>query len=153
MSEHRIQHSIPGILVLILAITVCWISYTQEPAEAFLFPRLITTLMLILASWNCFRAVSGMAKVGNGIPLHTLGTILPGLLVTVFQVFFFAKFMGFYASSAISFLVLFSIYDPYPHTSIRVWGKRAVITLGFMLVIYGLFSLLLKVQTPRGIFF
>jgi len=43
--------------------------------------------------------------------------------------------------------------DPASHTDIKSWIKRLLVTSGFMAVIYALFTLLLKVQTPRGLFF
>ncbi|MDG1425628.1 MAG: tripartite tricarboxylate transporter TctB family protein, partial [Paracoccaceae bacterium] len=48
---------------------------------------------------------------------------------------------------------LLSLYDPGSHTEIRTWVKRLIITAVFMVVMYGLFAKLLKVYTPREIFF
>ncbi|MEE9333692.1 MAG: tripartite tricarboxylate transporter TctB family protein [Granulosicoccaceae bacterium] len=152
MSANRAQHIVPAILVLLLAGTVAWISFTREPADAYLFPRLIAGAMLILATWNFIRAAAGLAKVGGGVNAKELLAILPGLLVMVVFVFFAAKKLGFYVASITAFFVLYSLYDPSPHTKPMVWLKRVVISLMFMAVIYGLFTLLLKVQTPRGMF-
>jgi len=117
-----------------------------------LFPRLVSVVMLALAVWNFIRAAAGLAKVGSGLSLSTAKAILPGLIVMSVYVFFAAKYLGFYLSSLITFFVLFSLYDPGSHTELRVWVKRAVVSVLFMLVIYALFTLLLKVQTPRGIY-
>ncbi len=149
----RAQHLIPAIAILALALIVAWLSYTREPAAAFLFPRLIGSVMLLLALWNFVRALLGMAKVGDGLRGTAVLNLLPGLVLLLVFVLFAAKYLGFYAASTAAFFGVYSLYDPASHLSLRSWLKRLVITIGFMAVIYGLFSLLLKVQTPRGLFF
>ncbi len=152
MNTQRAQHLFPALCVLLLAGTVTFLSFTREPADAFLFPRMVSVVMLGLAIWNFYRAASGLSKVGSGFTVDLIKTIAPGLIVLVLYVFFAAKYLGFYLSSLITFFVLFSLYDPASHKEPRVWVKRLVISVVFMLVIYALFTLLLKVQTPRGIF-
>jgi hypothetical protein len=71
----------------------------------------------------------------------------------VVYVFFAAKFMGFYSASAVAFLAIFTIYDRTPLKNVKGWVKRIAVTTAFMVVIYGLFALLLKVQTPQGVLF
>jgi len=153
MNTMRIQHLFPALSVLILAGTVAYLSFTREPADSFLFPRLVSVIMLGLAIWNFIRAALGLSKVGAGISVDMIKSILPGLLVMVVYVFFAAKYLGFYVSSLGTFLILFSLYDPASHKELRVWAKRIVVSVLFMLVIYALFNLLLKVQTPRGLLF
>jgi len=149
----RLQHLLPATLVLILAVTVTWLSYTREPSDAFLFPRLISSVMVLLAIWNFLRALFGLAKVGDGLSGQTMLRIFPGVLVMLALVYFAAKTLGFYVASFLAFLCVYSLYDPASHLSAKSWIKRLVITAGFMVVIYALFTLLLKVQTPRGLYF
>lgn len=149
----RLQHLIPASLVLLLAIVVIWISFTEEPADAFLFPRLISVAMFILAVWNFARAAMGIAKVGVGFTKDLLVKVAPGIVVALIYVFYLAKTFGFYTSSFFVFVLLFAIYDPAPHTKLVSWGKRILVAIIFMMIMYGLFNLLLKVQTPRGMFF
>jgi len=152
MNTLRIQHLFPALSVLLLAAAVAYLSFTREPADSFLFPRLVSVVMLVLAVWNFIRAAVGLSKVGTGVSLEMIKSIFPGLLVMVVYVFFAAKYFGFYVSSLVTFFVLFSLYDPDSHKNLRVWVKRIVVSVLFMLVIYALFTLLLKVQTPRGLF-
>ncbi len=152
MTNSRIQHVIPGALILAIALLVTYLSFTEEPAEAFLFPRIISVAFVGLAIWNFIRAAGGMAKVGRGVALQDAKNLLPGLIVMLILVFWAAKALGFYVSATIAFFTVYSIYDPAPHSSAKDWIKRAVITAVFMAVIYSLFALLLKVQTPRGMF-
>jgi len=153
VTASRLQHLISSGIVLLIAATVTWISFTQEPADAFLFPRLIAIFFIGLAAWNFIRALSGLAKVGEGLDRQGFMNIVPGLVVMVVYVFFAAKALGFYFASTVAFLTVFSLYDPSPIGDVKAWGKRIFVTLVFMAVIYGLFALLLKVQTPRGIWF
>ena len=152
MSTRLQQHIIPATLVLGLALTVAVLSFTREPAESFLFPRLISVVMLLLAIWNFLRAILGLAKVGTGVSAATFKTIAPGVLVMVVYCFYAAKTLGFYVAGTTAFFVLYSWYDAHSHKTLSSWVRRIVVTTVFMAVIYGLFSLLLKVQTPRGMF-
>lgn len=152
MTVTRAQHIVPGTLVLLLAAGVGWLSYTGEPADAFLFPRLISVVMLALALWNFARCVLGLAKTGEGVTSKEYIALLPGFVVTLVFVFVAAKALGFYVASFAAFFLLISLYDPAPHTALRSWLKRLLVTCAFMAVIYILFSLLLQVQTPRGLF-
>ena len=149
----RVQHLAPNLLIAGVSMFVTWLSFTQEPAQAYLFPRLVSSLMTALALWSLSRAALGMSKVGEGVGLATALNIAPGLILIFVYVFWAAKTLGFYTASSLAFLLLFTIYDPTPVTNIRGWALRIVITAAFMAVMYALFTLLLKVQVPRGLYF
>jgi hypothetical protein len=150
---NRTQHIISSGLVAFVGLWVCGISYTQQPAEAFLFPRLISSVFVALALWTFGKAIMGWSKVGNGVSARAFMQMLPGLLVAILYVFWAAKGLGFYTATSICFFILLSLYDPAPHTEPQSWIKRLIILGVFMVVIYGLFAKLLKVYTPREIFF
>jgi hypothetical protein len=150
---NRTQHIISSGLVAFVGLWVCGISYTQQPAEAFLFPRLISSVFVALALWTFGKAIMGWSKVGNGVSARAFMQMLPGLLVAILYVFWAAKGLGFYTATSICFFILLSLYDPATHTEPRSWIKRLIISGVFMVVIYGLFAKLLKVYTPREIFF
>ena len=46
---NRLEHAIPAGVIMLVGLWVAWISFTQNPAEAFLFPRLISTIFLTLS--------------------------------------------------------------------------------------------------------
>lgn len=150
---NRSQHIFGSGLVFAVGIWVTWVSYTQQPAEAFLFPRLISTVFVVLAGWTFAKAVMGLSKVGNGITRTMFINMLPGLIVTLIFVFWGAKSLGFYTATTIAFFVLLSIYDPAPHTEPKTWLRRGIITAVFVAVMYGLFAMLLNVYTPKEILF
>ncbi|MEX3008956.1 tripartite tricarboxylate transporter TctB family protein [Hoeflea sp. TYP-13] len=149
---NRTQHMVPSGIVTLVALWVCWVSYTQQPADAFLFPRLISTIFLALSLWTFGKAALGLSKVGAGVSLAMMRNLAPGFIVAGIYVFWAAKTFGFYAASTVAFLILLTIYDPAPHDSARTWIRRIVITAVYIAVIYGLFALVLKVYTPRGMF-
>lgn len=149
----RTQHIIASGIIAVVGVTVAYISYTQEPADAFIFPRLISTVFAVLAIWTFGKALMGRTKVGNGLSTAAMKNLLPGLFVMVIYVFWAAKGLGFYTATTITTFILISLYDPAPHGELKSWIKRALITAGFMAVMYGLFAMLLNVFTPREIFF
>jgi len=153
MTSNRAQHLVPATMVLLLAGVVAWLSFTREPAGAFLFPRLISVVMLGLAGWNFARAALGLARVGGGLSAGLFLRIAPGAVVMLIYVFLAARSLGFYAASYLAFVAIYALYDPASHASPSAWARRLAIPAGFMAVIYLLFNTLLKVQTPRGIFF
>ncbi|MBT6526666.1 tripartite tricarboxylate transporter TctB family protein [Rhodobacteraceae bacterium nBUS_24] len=153
MNLNRVQHSVSSGVVALIGLWVCWVSFTQQPSEAFLFPRMISTVFVLLALWTFAKAVLGWSKVGTGIYAKHFTNMLPGLLIALIYVFWAAKGLGFYTSTSMAFFILLSLYDPASHTEIRTWVKRLIITAVFMVVMYGLFAKLLKVYTPREIFF
>jgi hypothetical protein len=152
-STHRLQHLVPATLIFALAATVTWLSFTREPADAFLFPRIISVVMIGLAVWNFARAALGLARVGTGLSTGLLIRTAPGVAVTLVYVFFVAKWLGFYPASWLACVMIYALYDPAPHSSAAAWAKRILVPAGFTVIIYLLFNTLLKVQTPRGIFF
>ncbi|MGB0866944.1 MAG: tripartite tricarboxylate transporter permease, partial [Granulosicoccaceae bacterium] len=104
----HMQHCVSSALVLITAAVVTWLSMTQEPAEAFLFPRLIAVFFIGFAVWNFYRATTGLARVGDGVPLSMFSQMLPGLAVEAILVFIAAEALGFYVAGSIAFFLVFS---------------------------------------------
>lgn len=152
MTATRFQHILPAGIVFALAAIVTWLSFTQQPAESFLFPRAISVFFIGLAAWNLARAATGRARVGSGMTKTMMRNLIPGLLVMLVFVFFAAKELGFYVASTLSFFAIYSLYDPAPYSNPKNWIKWGLVTAVFMAVIYGLFALVLQVQTPRGLF-
>lgn len=149
--HRRLDNTLSSVTVLLLAVTVAYISYTQEPAEAFLFPRVISTFFVALALINLAFTLFQQNADAITFEVAKMKNILAGLVIIFVLVFFAAKALGFYLSSSVAFFFIYSLYDHHPHDRLFIWGKRVLITVIFMGIIYGLFALLLQVQTPRGI--
>ena len=148
----RTQHIASSGLILAVGLWVCWVSFTQQPAEAFLFPRLISVAFVALAGWTFGKAVLGWSKVGDGVSMALAKNIAPGLILACIYIFWGAKTLGFYTATTISVFLLISYYDGRAMSEIRSWGRRIFITAIIMAVLYGLFAKVLVVYTPRGMF-
>ena len=149
----RNQHIVASGVVAAVGVWVAYASFTGEPADAFLFPRIISTIFVALALWTFGKALLGRTKVGNGLSAEAMKNIIPGLIVAMIFVYWAAQGLGFYTASTLAFFILVSLYDPASHGEVKSWVKRIVITAGFFAVMYGLFAMLLNVFTPREIFF
>ena len=148
----RVQHIIASGIVAAVGVWVAIVSRTQQPSDAFLFPRLISTVFVALALWTFAKALFGRATTGSGLSAHLVANLAPGLAVSTVYVFWAVKALGFYTSSTFAFFTLLALYDSAPHGEIRTWLKRLLITAGFLAVMYGLFAMLLNVYTPREFF-
>lgn len=148
----RNQHILMAGIVAEVGLAVAYISYTQEPAEAFVFPRLISTVFAVLAVWTFVKAIFGRTKVGVGLSTEEMWNLIPGLAVMLNYVFWAADALGFYTATTLSVFILLILYDPAPHNAPITWVKRVLITVGFIAVMYGLFAVLLNVFTPKEIF-
>lgn len=149
----RLQHLPPAGAVAAVGVWVCYVSFTQRPADAFLFPRLISAVFVLLSSIMLVQAVSRRANPEGGLNRKQVANLLPGLAAILAHVFWAAKTLGFYTATTIAFFIVLSLYDPRSHKSSRVWARRVAVTAGFIAVLYCLFALLLRVHTPKGIFF
>ncbi len=133
--------------LLLFALIICYQSFFAEYDSAFLFPKIISSVLI-------FLIVIGLAlsfkedKITLDLPV--MKPIVIGLAMMVFLVYFALKTFGFYSACYVFLVVLLSLYDGKSHHDIKAWVHRLLVSSGFMVVIYLLFSLLLKVQTPRG---
>jgi hypothetical protein len=147
-----LQHKISSGLVALVGTWVCYISFTSQPADAYLFPRIISVFFLTLAVWTFAKALLGRSKVGNGLSLVMFKNMGPGVIISAIYIFWAAKGLGFYSATTVAFFLLLSCYDPAPHSDPKVWVKRAIITAVFVAIMYALFAKVLVVYTPRGMF-
>ena len=148
----RMQHIIPSGIIALVGIWVAYVSFTQQPAEAFLFPRLISVVFVALALWTFGKALLGWSKVGQGVSLDLAKTIAPGMILAIIYVFWGAKTLGFYTAATIAVFILITWYDGKPMAAISSWIRRILVTALIIAVLYGLFAQLLTVYTPRGMF-
>ena len=157
VAASRARHLAPALAMLALAAAVAWLGFTREPAGAYLFPRLISGVMLALASWNLARAALGPARAeagtGEGFDAGTLRRAGPGVAVALAYALFAAKALGFYVASYLAFVALHALYDRRPHDRIGSWARRFALAFAVLFVVHALFAWLLRVQTPRGLFF
>ena len=83
---NRAQHIIPSGIVFFVGVWIAWVSFTQQPSEAFLFPRLISAAFVALAGWTFVKALLGWSKVGSGVTRSMALNLAPGLIVSLIPV-------------------------------------------------------------------
>jgi len=67
----RNQHIVASGLIAAVGISIAYISFTQEPADAFIFPRLISSVFAVLAIWTF---VQYAARIDRYDHLRLLGS-------------------------------------------------------------------------------
>ena len=149
----RLQQSVAALIILAVACWVAIVSFDVEDPQPYLFPQLLSGFMVALSLMALLRAVRGKNRTGAGIGGRQFLNIAAGLAVMLVYVFALAEWLGFYSAAFLSMLTLYCLYDPQPHDSVRTWAVRLAVTVGFVAVIYVVFALGLKVQTPQGILF
>ena len=149
----RLQRSVAAAIVLAAACWIAFVSFDVEDPQPYLFPQLFSGIMAALALIVVFRALRGADRGGAGLGGMTLRHIAPGIAVMAIYVFALAEWLGFYSAAFLAMFVLYSLYDPNPHTEPRSWAVRLAVTAGFIAVIYAVFAQGLKVHTPEGALF
>lgn len=143
--------AVPAGMVLAFSLWIAFISFNVEDPMPYLFPRLISVALVILSALALIRHLQGKEQSNRTITTGLIKNISAGVAVMVLFVFFAAEFLGFYTASALAFLAIATFYDPAPHAELRTWVRRVGAMVGFLAVMYGLFTLLLKVQIPQGL--
>ena len=146
------QHRIASGVICGVSLWICYISFTQSPAEAYNFPRIISVVLVLTASFTFIKAMLGQSKVGDGLSMVMAKNMAPGIVIGFIHLFWAAKFLGFYTATTLAFFILLSVYDPKPNNKAMTWIRRAIITIANIAVMYALFALVLKVFTPQGVF-
>jgi hypothetical protein len=135
---------------LLIALGIYTLSALPEDPEAYLFPRLISIGMALLAVALLVESFSpaGQEHSYQRVPWTV---IAPGLAIFVIYLYAIEE-VGFYFSAFVAFFVLVTIYAP-ERRSVRGWVNRSSVAALFIGVVYAVFGLLLKVQTPAGLLF
>lgn len=145
------QHRVASGIICLISVWVAYLSFTQSPSEAYVFPRIIAVVLVFTAAITFIKAIMGRTKVGEGITLSMAKNMLPGVVISFVFLFWAAKFLGFYFATLLATFSLLCVYDPKPNNKINTWLKRLAIVLIYIAVMYVLFALVLKVYTPRGL--
>ena len=141
---------VTGSVGLVLATVLYWLGSSASNPDAFLFPRLISigmgllSIAIIVSTERRTTATSHPASP----PFYWI-TVIP-VLLGFFAYPWAMETIGFYVTALAAFLFIVSLYAPDPYSP-RAIAKRVGISAAFISVIYAVFTLLLRVQTPQGI--
>ena len=135
--------------MLICAIILCIAGFSGSNQEAFLFPNIVAVIMVIIAAFAVYNSRNALHKEKT-TPVPWM-LILPAMVIFIAYLAL-AETVGFYVCSFITFVALVSIYMP-ESINLKRFTRIVITGLIFMAGLYCLFSLLLKVQVPRGFLF
>jgi len=136
------------IFVMILSILLAIASFGAGNPEAYLFPRIITSIMLLL---SLLLLVFHFYEKNYQTETINISTLSPILILIIFFIFT-GEYLGFYFSTSIIFLTVWYFYFP-QKKDVKKLLLILLIGTCFMTTIYFLFSFLLKVQVPRFFLF
>ena len=139
----KINNLASVIIILLISIMLAYASFSGKQSEAYLFPKIITSVMIILSSLSLVYYFFEKTKKMAEINISKLSIYLISLILFIF----FGEILGFYFLTIILFLTVCYFYSEQKNFKIIIYN--ILITSLFMLFIYLLFSILLKVQVPR----
>ena len=136
-----------ALIVAAIAALVFKVSYFQENSEAYLFPAIIASVMLVLSLISLSREAFDLCVDDfQPFPFVRQLPVIAMMTVTVLLV----EVLGTYTSAFLGLLAVTYWYSPETNGT-----RRAVRSLsfaaGFVCFMYLLFSLMLNVQLPRGV--
>ena len=140
------QIKLSTIIVTLVGAFLVYSSFILGDSENYLFPRLISATIAILTIMLWFEK-------GEADKSTNFKDLMPGIAIASAFILLL-KILGFYLASMIVFFTLVMYYSK-PMESKDFW-RVLLIKLGvafmFTFALYGLFTLLLKVHTPEGLF-
>lgn len=123
--------------------------------NARLFPQMMVAIMLCLAGCKAvgellraksLQATSKADAPAEKYPLPRVAFVLAAMVVYILVL----EDLGFYTSAFLFFFIVTLVIQPFKHTA-KIVAVRFATCFGFILFLYLLFGLLLKVQLPKGI--
>ena len=135
------------IFLLILSILLAYASFSGGSSEAYLFPKLLSSVMIILSTFSVIMYFYNKSEKIAEIDIKKLSIYLCSLVLFLI----FGELLGFYFLAVLIFLITCYVYSEKKNKKSIFYNF--LITLCFMIFIYFLFAILLKVQAPRFFLF
>jgi len=140
------QIKISTVIVTLISAFLVYASFVLGNLEDYLFPRLISVMIALLSLMLWFEK-------GEADKSTNFKDLMPGIAIATAFILLL-KILGFYLASMIVFFTLVMYYSK-PIESKDFWRvllTKLGVTIVFTLTLYGLFTLLLQVRTPEGLF-
>ena len=139
-----------SIIAIGVAMLFAIASFWGTDAEIYLFPRIISILLVFLALMQCATNFTKMTiKDENRQVEIAWKGLLPGLFISIAYVLAL-EIVGFYFSAFLAFMLFVSIYGKRAATDVKAFILKFIIGVVLISVLYGLFWHLLNVRTPTG---
>ena len=137
--------NIASVLVAIsLSILLAVASFSGGNSEAYLFPRIITSIMLVL---SLLLLIQHFYEKNHPIKKINIAKLTPFFILIIIFVLL-GENLGFYLCASLMFLTICYFYYPEKKDMKKILFFLLICAL-FMTAIYFLFTFLLKVQVPR----
>ena len=141
--------NIASVLVAIsLSILLAVASFSGGNSEAYLFPRIITSIMLVL---SLLLLIQHFYEKNHPIKKINIAKLAPFFILIIIFILL-GENLGFYLCASLMFLTICYFYYPEKKDMKKILFFL-LIGAAFMMAIYFLFTFLLKVQVPRFFLF
>ena len=141
--------NIATVLVAIsLSILLVVASFSGGNSEAYLFPRIITSIMLFL---SFLLLIQHFYEKNHPIKKINIAKLAPFFTLIIIFILL-GENLGFYLCASLMFLTICYFYYPEKKDMKKVLFFLLIAAV-FMMAIYFLFTFLLKVQVPRFFLF
>ncbi len=140
----RAGKRVSAIGAMLIALVILYM-VTQGDGEAYAFPQLVAWLMTALSALLLVEAIRTWTRKKFALDLVEWGQIAAGLIAIVAYLLVL-ELLGFYLASWLLFVAMAGLYSMSAER--KDYIKVVVVALVFMTVMYGLFSVGLRVTTP-----
>ena len=140
----NIKNIVSVLVAISLSILLVVASFSGGHSEAYLFPRIITSIMLVLSLLLLIQHFYGKNHPKKTINIAKLAPFF--ILIIIFVLL--GENLGFYLCASLMFLTICYFYYPERKDMKKILFFLLICAL-FMTAIYFLFTFLLKVQVPR----
>ena len=140
----NIKNIVSVLVAISLSILLVVASFSGGHSEAYLFPRIITSIMLVLSVLLLIQHFYGKNHPIKTINIAKLAPFF--ILIIIFVLL--GENLGFYLCASLMFLTICYFYYPEKKDMKKILFFLLICAI-FMTAIYFLFTFLLKVQVPR----
>ena len=140
----NIKNIVSVLVAISLSILLVVASFSGGHSEAYLFPRIITSIMLVLSLLLLIQHFYGKNHPKKTINIAKLAPFF--ILIIIFVLL--GENLGFYLCASLMFLTICYFYYPERKDMKKILFFLLICAV-FMTAIYFLFTFLLKVQVPR----
>ena len=140
----NIKNIVSVLVAISLSVLLVVASFSGGHPEAYFFPRIITSIMLILSLLLLIQHF-----YGKNHPIKKINiTKLTPFFILIIIFILLGENLGFYLCASLMFLTICYFYYP-EKKDVKKVLFFLLIGAAFMIAIYFLFTFLLKVQVPR----
>ena len=136
------------LVAIFLSILLVVASFSGGNPEAYLFPRIITSIMLFL---SLLLLIQHFYEKNHPIKKINIAKLTPFFILIIIFILL-GENLGFYLCASLMFITICYFYYPEKKDMKKVIFFL-LIGSAFMMAIYFLFTFLLKVQVPRFFLF